>query len=554
MDTLVLTEMTIVVILLVVSLVAILVRRIRVPYTVALVLAGLALTLQHQWRLTMTPDLVLALFLPPLVFEASFHLQFKDLRENAVSILTLAVVGVALSAAIVAFILVGAGVLPVPVAILFGALISATDPVSVTATFKALGAPRSLGALLEGESLFNDGTAIVLFQIALLLVLHGTLDPVTGLVDFLRIAGGGVLLGLVLGYVVSLLLGRIDDYLIETTLTTVLAYGAYLLAEHVHVSGVLAVVMAGLINGNIGPRTMSPTSRIVIFNFWEYVAFLANSFVFLLIGMNVQIEELWHNLNAIIISIFAVLVARAVAVYGLSALLRPLRRSPPTSYQHVLFWGGLRGAVSLALALSLVEHGIPFERQLLAMAFGVVLFTLLIQGTTIPLILRGLGLVRRSKLSLQYERLQGRLLAIRSARRHLERLYNEGALIPQAWRTISQELDERETAVIEAIERLLVEHPELREHVVHLARIEALRAQRAALLTFLQEGLLSEDVAHQLIAEVDAQLEMLQNGPSQEDEEKEDQESAEDPPIRVIEEPVERSPEEPGEFGTSPGE
>ncbi len=508
MESLVLTEMTVVVILLAVSLVAILVRRIRIPYTVALVLAGLALTSQQQWRLVMTPELVLALFLPPLVFEAAYHLQFKDLRENASSILTLAVIGIMVSAGIVALILVGANVLPLPVALLFGALISATDPVSVTATFKALGAPRSLGALLEGESLFNDGTAIVLFQIALLLVVEGTLDPVTGLIDFVRISGGGLIVGLVLGYLVSLLLIRIDDYLIETTLTTVLAYGAYLLAEHFHVSGVLAVVMAGLINGNIGPKTMSPTSRIVIFNFWEYVAFLANSFVFLLIGMNVQINELLANLNPIIIAIFAVLVARAIAVYGLSSVLNVFHHAPPTAHQHVLFWGGLRGAVSLALALSLAQYHFSFERQLLAMTFGVVLFTIIIQGTTIPVVLRGLGLTRRSQLSLEYERLQGQLLALRAAKQHLERLYTEGALIPQAWHAVSSEIDEREQEVIDRIEELLTAHPELHEHIVHLARIEALRAQRAALLTFLQEGLLSEEIAHELIAAVDAQMEM----------------------------------------------
>ncbi len=554
MDSLMLTEMTIVVILLVVSLVATLVRYIRIPYTVALVLAGFALTVQREWHLTLTHELVLALFLPPLVFEAAFHLQVRDLMENAAAILTLAVVGVTLSAVIVGTILVGANVLSLPLAILFGALISATDPVSVTATFKALGAPRSLSALLEGESLFNDGTAIVLFQIATFLVLEGTLRPLDGVWAFVRIAGGGILVGLLLGYIVANIIRHIDDYLIETTLTTVLAYGAYLAAEHFHVSGVLAVVMAGLVNGNIGPRTMSPTSRIVIFNFWEYVAFLANSFVFLLIGMNVHIEEMLANLNAIIIAIFAVLTARAIAVYGLSLLLRPLRRSPPAAYQHILFWGGLRGAVSLALALSLVESGIPHERQLLAMTFGVVLFTLLVQGTTIPLILRGVGLTRRSTLSLRYERLQGQLLALRAARQHLEKMHREGILIPQAWNTVVAELNEREEDVVREIDELLEKHPELREHIVHLARVEALRAQRAALLTFLQEGLLSEDVVHALIAEIDAQLDMLtllDSGPSESEPEPETAKEVAEP-IREEEKPApkppagpEDSPEEP---------
>ncbi|MFQ5593684.1 MAG: Na+/H+ antiporter [Anaerolineae bacterium] len=498
-------QIRIVEILIVVSLVAVLARRFKLPYTVALVLAGLGLTLQTRLHLELTPNLVLAIFLPPLVFEAAFHLQFRNLQEDISSILALAVPGMALSTALVGGLLFVARVLPLPAALLFGALISATDPVSVVATFRALGAPRRLTILVEAESLFNDGTAIVVFQIMLGLVLAGSFSVAQGMTDFVRVSLGGLAIGLVFGYVVALMIGRIDDYLIEITLTTVLAYGSYLVAEELHLSGVLAVVMAGLINGNIGPRRMSPSTRIVLFNFWEYVAFLSNSFVFLLIGMNVVVAELLRYLQPVLIAVAAVLMVRAATVYGLGALVRLFKRNVPLSHLHVMVWGGLRGAVSLALALSL-PYAVAERRQLLAMAFGVVLFTLLAQATTIPFVLRRLGFTRGADRSLAYQRLQGELLAARAARQHIDRLHDEGALIPRAWTIVDEELKHREEQVLAAIDNLFATHPEFQVEVVTLARREALRAQRAALAALAREGLLSEEIMHQLQVEVDAAL------------------------------------------------
>ena len=192
---------------------------------------------------------------------------------------------------------------------------------------------------------------------------------------------GGVGVGGLLGWLISRLIARPDDYLIETTLTTVLAFGAYLIAERLHFSGVLAVVAAGLVNGNIGPKGMSPTTRIVLFNFCEYLAFVANSLVFLLIGLDVNIPQIAANVGPIAIAVLAVLVSRVVVVYGLNGLIGLRGRGVPRPYQHVMFWGGLRGAISLALALSL-PASLPERELLRVMAFGVVLFTLLAQGTT----------------------------------------------------------------------------------------------------------------------------------------------------------------------------
>ena len=267
--------------LLIVSVVAILVRRFRIPYTVALVLAGLALSFRERLGIELTPELILALLLPPLVFEAALHIRLIDLRRQMGMIALLAVPGVVLNMLVAGGVLSFGTGLPIGLALIFGALIAATDPVSVVAIFRLLGAPKRLEVLLESESLFNDGTAIVLFSLALEAFSIGEFSLSSAVMDFVRVAGGGILVGLTLGWLMSRLVAQVDDYLVETTLTTVLAFGSYVVAEQFHMSGVLAVVAAGLMSGSLGEREMSPTTRIVLTNFWEYVAFLANSAVFL---------------------------------------------------------------------------------------------------------------------------------------------------------------------------------------------------------------------------------------------------------------------------------
>ena len=258
------TETVIIELMLVFSLVAMAVRRLRVPYTVALVIVGLLMTIGQPFHVSLTPDLILGLLVPPLVFEAAFQLNLRDLQRSLPMILILAVPGVILTMLIVGGIVTLVTGLPLMTALLFGALISATDPVSVVSLFRRLGVPRRLSVLVEGESLLNDGTAIVLFDLVLGIVLGGHANLLQSGLDFLRIAVGGVLVGLILGWIVSRLIARVDDYLIEITFTTILAFGSYLVAERLQVSGVLAVVAAGLINGNLGPRGMSPSTRIVL--------------------------------------------------------------------------------------------------------------------------------------------------------------------------------------------------------------------------------------------------------------------------------------------------
>lgn len=510
------TETLIIELLLIVSLVALVVRRLRIPYTVALVVVGLLITFQQSQKISLTPELILSLFIPPLVFEAAFHLEFKSLRENWLTIIGLAIPGVLLTTAIVGAIVSWGVGISLTGGLVFGALIAATDPVAVVALFKALGAPKRLTTLVESESLFNDGTAIVVFKLMVLIAVssavgsgndaHNSVDFLTATVDFVRVSAGGLLIGVGLGWIIAQIIARVDDYLIETMLTTVLAFGAYLVAERFHVSGVLAVVAAGIMTGNFGLKGMSPTTRIVLFNFWEFLAFVANSLVFLLIGLQVNLREIGANILPISVALAAVLLSRALVIYGLTVLTNMRTANKvPLEFRHVLFWGGLRGAISLALALSLPAA--LAERDLLrVMTFGVVLFTLLAQGTTMQFLLRRLGIGQPESLELEYERRHGRLLAAQAAYRRVEEMHRSNMLSLTTWEEIEPKLKQQIADANAAQTALLEEHPDLQLEEQEDAAMESLRAQRAALTTMLSNGMISEAVYEELITEVDEEI------------------------------------------------
>ncbi|HEX8268111.1 MAG TPA: cation:proton antiporter [Pyrinomonadaceae bacterium] len=314
-----------------------------------------------------------------------------------------------------------------------------------------------------------------------------------------------------LGWVVAQIIARVDDYLIETMLTTVLAFGAYLVAERFHVSGVLAVVAAGMLTGNIGLEGMSPTTRIVLFNFWEFLAFVANSLVFLLIGLEVNLPEIAKHLLPISIALAAVLLSRALVIYGLTALtnLRGLYRVP-IGFRHVMFWGGLRGAISLALALSL-PVALAERDQLRVMTFGVVLFTLLAQGTTMQFLLRRLGIGQPALLELEYERRHGRLLASQAALRRIESMLQNNLISVAAFEKIALSLEEEIKNNLAAHQELLKENPNLEAEEREDAELESLRAQRAALTTMLSNGIISDQVYEELVAEIDAAIARARN-------------------------------------------
>jgi CPA1 family monovalent cation:H+ antiporter len=502
------TETLIILLLLVMALVAILARRVRLTYTVALVLVGLVIAIWKPVDIQVTPELILALLIPPLVFEGAFQIDLTLFRENLAAILTMAVPGVLLTAFIVGGVVTLTVGIPLAVSVVFGALIAATDPVAVIGAFRTMGAPRRLAVTMEGESLLNDGTAMVVYKIAVVAALSHVFRPASGVLDFLSVSLGGLAVGLVLGWLTAQLIARIDDPLIEVTLTTVLAYGSYLAAERLHVSGVLAVVAAGIVGGNVGLRGMSPSTRLMLYNFWEYAAFLANSFVFLLIGAQVDIPVLIHDWWPILVAVIAVLAARALAVYGLSWAARWLGKGLPPSWRSVLFWGGLRGAIALALALGLPET-LPHREVLQAMTFGVVLFTLLVQGTTIPLLLRRVGLAEQSEATLERETRWGRLYSAQAAQRRLLQLHSEGMVVGDIWAGVSEEYKVTSRQLTAEVDQLYAEYPELEREVVMQARREALKAERTALRDALVRGWLSNQSYEVLVEEVDRRLEAL---------------------------------------------
>ena len=447
--------------------------------------------------------------MPPLIFEAAFHLNLPELRRNLAPILAFAILGVVITTVLVGGIVARGTGMPLSLALVFGALVSATDPVSVVALFRSLGIPKRLQVLLEGESLLNDGTAIVVFNLVVASALVATQSPITSgsaalfsnIIVFIGVSGGGLAVGLALGMVLSRIIERVDDYLIETTLTSVLAYGAYLIAEALGVSGVLAVVAAGLVNGNIGPKGMSPTTRIVVFNFWEYAAFLSNSFVFLLIGLRIDLRLLLANWQLILWAIGGVLAARAVTVYGLAWIGKIEIR-----WQHILFWGGLRGAISLALALSL-PLGLGGARdQLQAMAFGVVLFTLLVQGFSMGPLMRRLNLIQYDEKQSEYQRRHARAVASRRATEHLARMGRQGLISEHTWQTLATSLKEHNLALANSVKEVITADHNVQIAELDTARREYLRALRSSFAESLRDGVISDETYSQLVAEVDAAL------------------------------------------------
>jgi len=378
--------------LLVAAIVAMLARRFRLPYSVGLVVAGVALSLFPGLpHIQFSTELIFTVLLPPLIFEAALHIHWQDLRRDFFVILAMASVGVLLSACVTTLGLRYIANWEWQSALLFSVLIAATDPVSVIATLKETGAKGRLRFLMEAESLFNDGTAAAAFTIAIAFVSGRNLAPVEIAKTSLLTIGGGTVCGAAVAATTLLLAGRTSDHLIETMLTTAGAYGSFLLAEHFQFSGVLATLMAGLVLGNVGPLgAVSEKGKDAINSFWEYAAFVANSLVFLLIGMNGTKENILLIWRTALAAVLLVMAGRAAAVY---LTLLPFARSSSqvsVRHQHVLVWGGLRGALPLALVLGLPAT-IPRREEMITVTFAVVAFSVFVQGLTVAPLMRRLG-------------------------------------------------------------------------------------------------------------------------------------------------------------------
>jgi CPA1 family monovalent cation:H+ antiporter len=387
--------------------VAFLARRLSMPYSVGLVIVGLVVTrLAGGLRIEITPGLVLAVLLPGLIFEAALRTEFEELRPSFLGVVLLAVPGVLIGAWLVGVVLSATTQLSFPGAFLVGAMVAATDPAAVIATFARTNAPRRLATFVEAESLLNDGTGVVLFTIGLATLTGGS-SYEQGVLMFGVVVIGSVAMGIAAGFLATRLIATTDEHLVELTISVVLAYGTYLVADLLHLSGIIATVLAGATLGSYG-RThgLSREALTRIDDVWEFIAYLLTALIFLLLGAAISLDAVVASFIPILWAIIAVLVGRGIVVYlllgGASSLAATLsRRSAaartlrpiPRAWLHILFWAGLRGAVAVALALSLPADT-PDRELLQGITFGVVLFTLLVQGSTAGALIQRLG-VRR---------------------------------------------------------------------------------------------------------------------------------------------------------------
>lgn len=490
--------------LMIVATVALIVKHIKLPYTIALVAAGLSIGIlraQHyvELDLKLTPDLVFIIFLPALLFEAAFNLHLHDLKKNIRPILIMAIIGVLMAALGVGYALHWIVGLPLGAALVFGALISATDPISVLAIFKELKAPARINILVEGESLLNDGAAVVIFKIILAFALTGQFSLGASLVQFLVVSLGGLVIGAASGYLISQLNRNVDDHLIEVTLSTILAYGSYLVAEHFHASGVMSVIAAGIVYGNYGRRIgMSPNTRMMMGVFWEYVGFLMNSLVFLLIGTQVNLGLLAGEWKMIIIAFVAVIVVRTVVVAILAPIFRLVDKPIPFSWHAVLVWAGLRGSISMALAMGL-PSSMEKRDDIILITFGVVILSLFLQGLSMPKLLRALKIIGVSRPVYEYEKRLGKVIIHDKALQELRKLRENLFLSPEPYR----ELEKIHRSKFEEAEYALEDLNDGEEEILLEQKKDAIKlvtnAQLAALHEANDRGLISDEAMEYLV-------------------------------------------------------
>jgi CPA1 family monovalent cation:H+ antiporter len=478
-------------------------RRVRLQLTVVLAVVGFLaawlgepLGVESPLQGEQFEEVLVFAFLPVLIFAAALSISTRAFFRNLGPILVLAIVAFGISAVLVGIALYLGLAIPLTAALLFGALISATDPVAVVAIFRRLGVPERLLTIVEGESMLNDGVAIVLFNILLVATLGGEVSVLGGFTDFFFVFFGGAAIGAALGFVVALVLPWLDR-LAATALSVAVAYGGFVLADHVlGFSGVMAAVAAGLVLGGLAPSRASAEVREVWDELWESLDYIANALLFLLIGLAIDPDLIVENFGAIALAIVVVLVARAVAVVPLVSALERFAGIPRVGRRNeaVLIWGGLRGGVALALALALPES-LPQRETFVAMTGGVVLATLLLNATTIGALVHRLGLDEPSR-SERFLANVARLSGIKAARERLDDLGLEDPIV-------FSQLDAAERSTREELERIELNDEEKDTVVTR----RGLFVEHETYQHLSDVGLLRPPATRTLLHEVDDQIE-----------------------------------------------
>ncbi|QIR37686.1 Na+/H+ antiporter [Tolypothrix sp. PCC 7910] len=506
-----------IILLLVATVVALLCRWLRVSYVAGLVLAGLVVTELLPQHIGLNDSLILNLFMPILVFEAAINTDISRLRSTIKPIGLLAGPGIVISSGVTAALLHWGLGINWTNALLAGVILAITDTVSVIAVFKEVLVPSRLSTIVEGESLFNDGVALVLFSLIVKAHETGSLTFLAGLQELFVVVVGGSLVGLAVGYLSTGLFVRADEPLSSILLTVAVALGAFQIGQSFSVSGVVAVVVAGLIVGSLGlSGKVSASTRLTLLSFWESISFGVNSFIFLLIGIEVDLITLWQTLPAVLLAIAAYQIARIVSVYPLLAIVRWFDRPIPWRWQHVLFFGNIKGSLSMALALS-IPATIPGREQLIAIVFGTVLLSVVGQGVSLPWLVKRLQLSQVSATRQQVEELQAQLITGKAAQDELDTLFKSGVL-PKA---VYEEMRAAYQVQVAGAEKILRELYNRRADELDIktgesSKLDAIRrrlllAEKAALNQAIRQRILSEEIVYERLKKLDEQLLQLED-------------------------------------------
>jgi CPA1 family monovalent cation:H+ antiporter len=483
------------------SAVAIGSKRIHVPYNVALVLVGLLLVLLFPVPdATMNPEVVLVLFLPALVFEGALFADGRSLRSAARPILALAVPGVVVSLLGTAAIATWVLALPFAAALLLGAILSITDTVSVLLAFRSVRVPHRLESIMEGESLFNDGTALVLVSLTTGILQSGLFDPVVTLRELGLAILGGLAVGAGAGAIGSVVLRHTPDHLTAILSSIVLVFSASLAAESLHASPVIAVVVAGLLVGQTARRELEPSRVLSLHGFWETAGFVLNVLIFLIVGMQIHADALLAEAASIALALLALHIGRAIAVYSCFAALRALRREEVSMrWQHVMVLGNIKGALSMAAVLAL-PAGLPYRDRFVTIVFGVTFVTLMTQALPFQTILKRLG-VALGAANPDADQAKAILVEARRGQAELDELLAAGLI---SRRDHAERRATFQRQVIGAEAALRGPAGEIARNA--LADLAILNAQKAALLDAGRRSLLSDDVVQSRVNALDREL------------------------------------------------
>lgn len=476
------------------------------------------LTLTSNLLTQIAPEVFLTIFLPGLLFEGAMNLDTEKLFRNIKTISSFAIIGVLLTVLIAATVFHYVLNVPWQISLLFAAMIAPTDPIAVLSIFKKLGVPKKLSMLLEGESLFNDGTGIVIFRVILGLILTSTFSLTNGVAQFLKVVLGGLILGGAFGYVIARIITKIEDNFIQITLTTIVTYGSFLTAEHLGFSGVIAVVVAGIIVGELGIKKLSPQSKLDLMSFWTYVGFLLNSFVFLLIGLEINVQHFAVYFSSIVVAFLAVLIGRGISIYFISHIINKIDDSKlvnnidehiPGKWQHILVWGGLHGGLSMVLALSLPTSNtllLEWRPFLLTTVFGVVFLSLVFQGTTIAPLLKFLGLSNTKEKHIDYEIELARQYMYHAGEHELTNMKKSKTISRSLYtKYMAQQHKELENSE-KLVSSLLKDFPELKKDQIKEIETSLLAAYKNALIEGYKKRRYSKETMNILIAKINQDL------------------------------------------------